>query len=134
MTVVDRCHLANERKAEEKDCRKQEEDEVLQKSLREVKKSGAVHIVLDCQMEKLRSVLKDAQVIWILYLTSWNISLSRYQHLIFSPTQAVGMMTANHNYLITSLDLHLVDLDDFKWGGTNITAFRLVDPAHPEVL
>ena len=47
--------------------------------------------------------------------------------------QAVGMMTANHNYLITSLDLHLVDLEDFKYGGTNITAFRLVDPAHPEV-
>ena len=43
------------------------------------------------------------------------------------------MMTANHNYLITSLDLHLVDLEDFKYGGTNITAFRLVDPAHPEV-
>ena len=43
------------------------------------------------------------------------------------------MMTANHNYLITSLDLHLVDLEDFKYGGTNITAFRLVDPAQPEV-
>ena len=51
-----------------------------------------------------------------------------------APTQAVGMMTAHHNYLITSLDLHLVDLDDFKYGGTNITAFRLVDPAHPEVV
>ena len=44
------------------------------------------------------------------------------------------MMTANHNYLITSLDLHLVDVEDFKYGGTNITAFRLVDPAHPEVM
>ena len=43
-------------------------------------------------------------------------------------------MTASHNYLITSLDLHLVDLEDFKYGGTNITAFRLVDPAHPEVV
>ena len=44
------------------------------------------------------------------------------------------MMTASHNYLITSLDLHLVDLEDFKYGGANITAFRLVDPAHPEVV
>ena len=25
-------------------------------------------------------------------------------------------------------DLHLVNLDDFKYGGTNITTFRLVDP------
>ena len=44
------------------------------------------------------------------------------------------MMTANHNYLITSLDLHLVDLEDFKYGGTNITAFRFVDPSQPEVV
>ena len=28
----------------------------------QVKQSGAVHIVLDCQLEKLRTVLKDAQV------------------------------------------------------------------------
>ena len=32
------------------------------KILREVKKSGAVHIVLDCKLEQLRTVLKDAQV------------------------------------------------------------------------
>ena len=25
-------------------------------------------------------------------------------------------------------DLHMVELEDFKYGGTNITAFRLVDP------
>ena len=37
------------------------------KILREVKKSGAVHIVLDCQLEKLRTVLKDAQVRIIYY-------------------------------------------------------------------
>ena len=33
------------------------------KILREVKKSGAVHIVLDCELENIRSVLKDAQVL-----------------------------------------------------------------------
>ena len=37
-------------------------------------------------------------------------------------------MTAYHTYFLTSLDLHLVELEDFKYGGTNITAFRLVDP------
>ena len=76
--------------------------------LKEVKQSGEIHIVLDCDYEKIRTVLKEAQ--------------------------AVGMMTAYHNYLITNFDLHLVDLEDFKYGGTNITAFRLVDPAHPEVV
>ena len=40
----------------------------------------------------------------------------------------VGIMTAYHTYFVTSLDLHLVELEDFKYGGTNITAFRLVDP------
>ena len=30
-------------------------------------------------------------------------------------------------------DLHLVDLEEFKYGGTNITSFRLVDPHNPEV-
>ena len=43
-------------------------------------------------------------------------------------------MTASHNYIVTSLDLHLVDLEDFKYSGTNITAFRLVNPERDEVL
>lgn len=29
--------------------------------------------------------------------------------------------------------MHSVDLEEFKYGGTNITAFRLVDPEKPEV-
>ena len=45
--------------------------------LKDIKKSGEVHIVLDCSTEKIQSVLKQAQ--------------------------QVGMMTAYHNYLITSL-------------------------------
>ena len=43
-------------------------------------------------------------------------------------------MTAYHNYIVTSLDLHLVELEDFKYSGTNITAFRLVNPDLDEVL
>lgn len=43
------------------------------------------------------------------------------------------MMSDYHSYLVTSLDLHTVDLDEFKYGGTNITAFRLVDPEKPEL-
>lgn len=30
-------------------------------------------------------------------------------------------------------DLHSVDLEEFKYGGTNITALRLVDPEKPEM-
>ncbi|KDR09168.1 Glutamate receptor, ionotropic kainate 3 [Zootermopsis nevadensis] len=43
------------------------------------------------------------------------------------------MMSDYHSYLITSLDLHSVDLEEFKYGGTNITALRLVDPEKPEL-
>ena len=28
----------------------------------------------------------------------------------------------------------MVDMEDFKHGGTNITAFRLIDPFNPEIL
>jgi len=45
--------------------------------LKEVKKTGEVHLVLDCSTEKIQSVLKQAQ--------------------------QVGMMTPYHSYLITSL-------------------------------
>ncbi len=30
-------------------------------------------------------------------------------------------------------DLHMISLEDFKYGGTNVTAFRLVDPDREEV-
>jgi hypothetical protein len=45
--------------------------------LKEVKKAGEIHIVLDCSTEKIQDILKQAS--------------------------QVGMMTAYHNYLITSL-------------------------------
>lgn len=70
--------------------------------LKQIKNSAEAHIVLDCSTEKVYEVLKQAQ--------------------------QIGMMSDYHSYLITSLDLHMVDLDEFKYGGTNITAFRLVNP------
>ena len=35
--------------------------------------------------------------------------------------------------LICLQDLHMVNLDEFKYGGTNLTAFRLLDPERAEV-
>ncbi|XP_068908894.1 glutamate receptor ionotropic, kainate 2 isoform X4 [Tenebrio molitor] len=75
--------------------------------LKQIKNSAESHIVLDCSTERIYDVLKQAQ--------------------------QIGMMSDYHSYLITSLDLHGVDLEEFKYGGTNITAFRLVDPDGPEV-
>jgi hypothetical protein len=42
-----------------------------------VKQSGEIHLVLDCDHDKIKMVMKEAQ--------------------------AVGMMTAYHNYLITNM-------------------------------
>ncbi|XP_071746528.1 glutamate receptor ionotropic, kainate 2 isoform X2 [Lepeophtheirus salmonis] len=70
--------------------------------LKSMKTSGETQIILDCLITTVPDVLKQAQ--------------------------QVGIMTAYHSYLITSLDLHTIELEDFKYGGTNITAFRLVDP------
>ncbi|XP_076549026.1 kainate-type ionotropic glutamate receptor subunit 1D isoform X4 [Osmia lignaria lignaria] len=75
--------------------------------LKQIKNSAESHIVLDCSTERIYDVLKQAQ--------------------------QIGMMSDYHSYLITSLDLHSVDLEEFKHGGTNITAFRLVDPEKPEI-
>ena len=70
--------------------------------LKQIKNSAESRIVLDCSTEKIYEVLKQAQ--------------------------QIGMMSDYHSYLITSLDLHTVNLEPFQYGGTNITAFRLVDP------
>ncbi|XP_073988845.1 kainate-type ionotropic glutamate receptor subunit 1D isoform X1 [Rhodnius prolixus] len=75
--------------------------------LKQIKNSAESHIVLDCSTEKIYNVLKQAQ--------------------------QIGMMSDYHSYLITSLDLQSVDLEEFKYGGTNITALRLVDPNNVEV-
>ncbi|PNF30869.1 Glutamate receptor ionotropic, kainate 2 [Cryptotermes secundus] len=75
--------------------------------LKQIKNSAESHIVLDCNTERIYDVLKQAQ--------------------------QIGMMSDYHSYLITSLDLHSVDLEEFKYGGTNITALRLVDPEKPEL-
>lgn len=69
---------------------------------KEMKKNGESRIVLDCNVDRLPAIFKDAN--------------------------DLGMMTPYHNYLITSLDLHTVNLDIVKNSLTNITAFRIIDP------
>lgn len=42
-------------------------------------------------------------------------------------------VTIDHAGFFSFQDLHTVDLEEFRHGGTNITAFRLVDPEKPEI-
>ncbi|CAG0899600.1 unnamed protein product, partial [Cyprideis torosa] len=75
---------------------------------RQLKARKEKRIVLDCNVDKIGEILKQAQ--------------------------QVGMLTEEQSYVITSLDFHSLNLDDFKYGRTNITAFRLVDVSNKRVL
>lgn len=70
--------------------------------LRRVKLSGDRNIIIDCSIDILPEVLKQAQ--------------------------QVGLMSDEHHIIITSLDFHTLDLEPYKYGGTNITGIRLVNP------
>lgn len=66
-----------------------------------VKKSGENNIILDVNREHMFDCLKQAQ--------------------------QVGLMTEKQNYLITSLDLQTINLEDFMYGRTKITGLQLID-------
>jgi glutamate receptor, ionotropic, invertebrate len=52
---------------------------------------------------------------------------------ILKQAQQVGLMTDDHQIIITSLDMHTIDLEPFQYSGANITGFRLVNPEDPFV-
>lgn len=70
--------------------------------LRRVKLSGDKNIIIYCSIDALPEVLKQAQ--------------------------QVGLLSDQHQVIITSLDLHTIDLEPFQHGGTNITGVRLINP------
>lgn len=66
-----------------------------------VKKSGENNIMLDVSRDNMFECLKQAQ--------------------------QVGLMTEKQSYLITSLDLQTIKLEDFMYGKTKMTALQLID-------
>jgi ionotropic glutamate receptor len=70
--------------------------------LQQVKKSEEKNIILSCSIERLEDILMQAQ--------------------------QVGLLTDEHTILITSLDMHTLDLTPFQYSGTNITGLRMVFP------
>lgn len=75
--------------------------------LRRVKNSGDNNILICSSIEALPEILKQAQ--------------------------QVGLLSSEHRIIITSLDMHTIDLEPFQYSGTNITGFRLVSPDDPFV-
>ncbi|XP_064628474.1 glutamate receptor ionotropic, kainate 2-like [Lineus longissimus] len=75
---------------------------------KEMKKENEYKIILDCSTDMIETVLRQAL--------------------------SVNAMTGDHHYLITSLDLGLVDMDLFAYTPANITSYRIVDPRNPIVV
>ncbi|KAK6631711.1 hypothetical protein RUM43_013775 [Polyplax serrata] len=71
--------------------------------LKEIQISGETHIILQCKPERVLNVLRQAR--------------------------EVKMMEDYQSYIITDLDTHTIDFDEFKYGRTNITTVRLIDPS-----
>ncbi|CAN8017835.1 unnamed protein product, partial [Ixodes persulcatus] len=69
--------------------------------LRDITKSGESNIILDLDATRLGDVLRQAQ--------------------------KIGMLTEYHNYIVTTLDLHTVDLSEFRYSRTNLSGFELLD-------
>lgn len=70
--------------------------------LRRVKLSEDKHIIIDCSIDILPEVLKQAQ--------------------------QVGLLTDHHKIIVTNPDFHTLDLEPYQYSGTNITGVRFIDP------
>lgn len=70
--------------------------------LKEIKKSEETRIVLDCDYDKIEMILQQAN--------------------------EIELMTDYHNYLITSLDLSHINVEQYTYMNVNITGFRMIDP------
>lgn len=75
--------------------------------LRRVRESSDVHIVLECSVDTLPEVLKQAL--------------------------QVGLLTDRHEFIVTTPDMHTIDLEPYQYSGVNITGIRLVNPENPLV-
>lgn len=78
------------------------------KDLIENPMQGDNRIIVDCHVSRVADILQQAQ--------------------------KVNMCSETFHYLFTTLDLGLVELDNYKYGGANITAMRIVDPSRPKVM
>lgn len=88
--------------------------------MKELDGKGERQIVLDCSVETLVTILKQAQQVGLI--------TSTYSFFVTSLVSATRITSFDIN-LDSSLkqDLHTVDLEDYKYSGTNITGLRLVD-------
>ncbi|XP_060574773.1 glutamate receptor ionotropic, kainate 2-like isoform X2 [Ruditapes philippinarum] len=74
---------------------------------KDLKEKGEYHIIVDCDVNKVQPLLHEAL--------------------------KVNMLSELYHFHFTTLDLDIVNLEDYKYSGANITAMRLIDPSRKEV-
>lgn len=47
--------------------------------------------------------------------------------------QQIGIIHEDYKYIFSNLDLHTLDLEDYKHSEANITGLRMFSPEQPEV-
>ncbi|KAJ9577966.1 hypothetical protein L9F63_025172, partial [Diploptera punctata] len=87
--------------------RKLDEKRNYMEMLLEMRELGEKNIVLDCVTGALPDILRQAQ--------------------------QAGLITPQHSYIVTSMDLHTVDLEPFKYAGANIIGLNAIDPVNKDL-
>ncbi|KAJ3640718.1 hypothetical protein Zmor_027262, partial [Zophobas morio] len=77
-------------------------DGIYRTTLKDALRSGEKNYVIDCSIEILEEVLRQAQ--------------------------QVGLLTSHYNHFITNLDLQTIESEPFQYSEANITGLRIVDP------
>lgn len=73
--------------------------------LKEAWRANEKYFILDCHIEHLEEIMRQAQ--------------------------QIGLMTNEHNYIITNFDMHTIDLAPFQYGETNITGVSIINFTRP---
>ncbi|KAK3923037.1 Glutamate receptor ionotropic, kainate 2 [Frankliniella fusca] len=74
---------------------------------REILRDNVKNIIIDCGIDTLSEALRQAQ--------------------------QIGVMGKDFNYIISNLDFHTLDLEPYRYSGTNMTGLRIVRPHSPLV-
>uniref|UniRef100_A0A8D9EDN7 Glutamate receptor ionotropic, kainate 3 n=2 Tax=Cacopsylla melanoneura TaxID=428564 RepID=A0A8D9EDN7_9HEMI len=52
-------------------------------------------------------------------------------HEVLKQAQQIGLMSSEQNFIINNLDMHTVDMEPFKYSGTNISGIRMINTDNP---
>ncbi|XP_066276786.1 glutamate receptor ionotropic, kainate 2-like isoform X1 [Branchiostoma lanceolatum] len=87
--------------------------------IRKLRRGDGEGVLKDCKLDGSNKIIID-------------VSYEKLPRVLHKALQ-LGMMTHFYHYIVTSLDLGTVDLENYRHGDVNLTAFRLVDNKNPRV-